>query len=416
MDSNDGRDDFPAALSNCLMNRFLLALLCLLTASFPAPSSAQKPLDKDTKSITSLVSLQQQWKAAEDSANAAAEKLPDTPDKDDKVRQLGDDLDSKQADLSMQAVERAKANPTADATLEVLLWLMDTVRTYHIPAGVPCMEILREHHAENPKIGPAIATLASYPPYDKAPSHHQAIDLLKTVYAKNPDRVIRGYAAFGLAMVAKRRFEKAALEEPASQSRLFDDTIKALEKVSAEFGDCTSLPRPGSRKFTKTIGDEVKLQTTDLRTSLVGKEAPEIVGEDLDDKPMKLSEHRSKVVLLVFWGSWCGPCMSDVPHEIELVKRFKGRPFVLVGVNSDGNRTDATKAVAKNQIPWRSFWNGPDGSRGSISTAWNVHSWPHLCIIDDQGIIRSRRLRGDELDQPLEMLISEAEKRTSKEK
>ena len=53
-----------------------------------------------------------------------------------------------------------------------------------------------------------------------------------------------------------------------------------------------------------------------------------------------------KVVVLVFWGSWCGPCMAAVPHERQLVERFKGRPFVVVGVNSDEDREKALRVVA----------------------------------------------------------------------
>ena len=49
----------------------------------------------------------------------------------------------------------------------------------------------------------------------------------------------------------------------------------------------------------------------------VGKPAPEIEGVDVDGKPLKLSDYKGKVVVLVFWGSWCGPCMAQVPHERE---------------------------------------------------------------------------------------------------
>lgn len=124
---------------------------------------------------------------------------------------------------------------------------------------------------------------------------------------------------------------------------------------------------------------------------------------------MKLSDGRGKVVLLVFWASWCGPCMEDVPHEKELAERFKGRPFVLIGVNGDHIQKAAVKAVGKNEIPWRSFWNGPDGSGGPIAAAWNVRGWPTVYVLDQQGTIRQKYLRGKALDEPLEKLVAAAE-------
>ncbi len=56
---------------------------------------------------------------------------------------------------------------------------------------------------------------------------------------------------------------------------------------------------------------------------VVGKPAPEIEGADMDGKPFKLSDYKGKVVVLVFWGTWCGPCMAQVPHERELVQPSK---------------------------------------------------------------------------------------------
>src|SRR4051794_25948885 len=65
----------------------------------------------------------------------------------------------------------------------------------------------------------------------------------------------------------------------------------------------------------------------------VGPLAQEIEGEDLDGKFFKLSEYKGKVVLLDFWGMWCGPCVAFLPHGKKVVEEFKGRPFVALGVN-----------------------------------------------------------------------------------
>jgi thiol-disulfide isomerase/thioredoxin len=141
----------------------------------------------------------------------------------------------------------------------------------------------------------------------------------------------------------------------------------------------------------------------------IGGPAPEIEAVDLTGRDMSLSQFRGKVVLLVFWASWCSPCMGDVPHEIALVEKFAGRPFALVGVNADQTRAKAEAAVRQHSIPWRSFWNGASGAEGPISTHWGVQAWPTIYVIDDQGVIRHNDLRGSALDLPLERLIRSAE-------
>ena len=74
--------------------------------------------------------------------------------------------------------------------------------------------------------------------------------------------------------------------------------------------------------------------------------APEIDGVDFDGKRLKLSDQHGKVVAVVFWASWCGPCRAMIPHERELVERFRGKPFVMVGVNNDDNHDAARKVIA----------------------------------------------------------------------
>src|SRR5215210_1120136 len=68
----------------------------------------------------------------------------------------------------------------------------------------------------------------------------------------------------------------------------------------------------------------------------VGNVCPEVAGFDADDKPVKLSDHKGKVVLISFWGTWCPPCRQQLPHERELVTgKYKDRPFVILGVAQD---------------------------------------------------------------------------------
>ena len=96
------------------------------------------------------------------------------------------------------------------------------------------------------------------------------------------------------------------------------------------------------------------------------------------------------------------------PHERSLVKQLAGKPFALIGVNSDRD-LDALKPVLEEQnITWRSFWNGPEGTGGPISKKWNVSGWPTIYVIDAEGKIRYKNSRGKQLDRALETLLAEA--------
>lgn len=109
--------------------------------------------------------------------------------------------------------------------------------------------------------------------------------------------------------------------------------------------------------------------------------------------------------------------MAMIPHERSLVKRLEGKPFVIIGVNSDPYNDAFKKNIEKHQVTWRSFKNEREGDAGAIATQWNVRGWPTLYLIDHQGIIRNKWLGspGDKvLDDAIETLVKKAEAETKK--
>ena len=95
------------------------------------------------------------------------------------------------------------------------------------------------------------------------------------------------------------------------------------------------------------------------------------------------------------------------PHERSLVKRLEGKPFVLLGVNSD-SKERVRRAVKKENITWRSWWDG-GSTDGPIAKAWNVKGWPTIYVLDRDGIIRYRNVRGKALDEAVNALLRERE-------
>lgn len=95
------------------------------------------------------------------------------------------------------------------------------------------------------------------------------------------------------------------------------------------------------------------------------------------------------------------------PHERSLVKQLADKPFALIGVNSDRDLEEIQKIVKKKNITWRSFWNGPEGTGGPISTKWGVRGWPTIYVLDAEGKIRYKNVRGDKMDDAIETLLAE---------
>jgi hypothetical protein len=104
------------------------------------------------------------------------------------------------------------------------------------------------------------------------------------------------------------------------------------------------------------------------------------------------------------------------PHERSLVKRLADKPFALIGVNSDKDLEKLKPRLSEEQITWRSFWNGPEGTGGPISKRWGVTGWPTIYVLDHKGVIRAKGVRGEAMDKAVDLLLSEMEKEQSGEK
>jgi thiol-disulfide isomerase/thioredoxin len=214
---------------------------------------------------------------------------------------------------------------------------------------------------------------------------------LRTILEKYRHRKVRVPAQFALAMVAL--------------AGGMDGEGQAEERLRRFVTDLDGRAQGSVEGYYLNAA---KSELARIRECGLGKRAREIAGEDLDGKPMRLSDYRGKVVLLVFWASTCGPCMREVPHERELVERFRSRRFVLLGVNVDASKAEARKAALRTKMNWRSFWGGPGGVPAAAE--WHLNGIPTVYVIDHTGVIRESGLHSTRLDARLERLVAEAER------
>ena len=187
------------------------------------------------------------------------------------------------------------------------------------------------------------------------------------------------------------------LQNRLERARLSSQQDAMLEKAIDEL----AVAHPDAKPYL----DHRKWMITHLG---IGKEAPEIVGKDFDNKEFKLSESRGKVTVIVFTGEWCGPCRSEYPYQRLMLELYKEKPFTLVGINSDPKLEVAKKGKIDSHLPYRAFWDGNQAknTEGPIAKAWGVTGWPAIYVLDKEGVIRFAGLRHEDLLKAVAQLMS----------
>ena len=280
----------------------------------------------------------------------------------------------------------AVKNAKDEAAPDPLLWiLINAPQSAEMPRAA---KMLENQHLQSPLLKPKLQAIHAAVPETER--------FLRDVMTKSDDRETQGVACYSLALLLK---DRAGDDHP----KVRQEAVDLFDRCATKFADCP-LGMKGP-----TLGERCKPILFEMRRLAIGKIVPDIVGEDVEGKEFKLSDYRGKVTVLSYWATWCPACMKMVPHERELIRRFEGKPFVLIGVNGDpaGEKKKVKQRMEKEQIAWRSFWNGEP-----TAAKWNVEYWPAIFVIDHTGVIRHRfgLVEGDELDRAVDPLVAAAKK------
>lgn len=132
---------------------------------------------------------------------------------------------------------------------------------------------------------------------------------------------------------------------------------------------------------------------TDTRLR-IGDTFPKLQAVDLDGNAVTLDKDvlGERYTLIVFWSTWCGFCMRDLPHEVELAKKYERQGLRVIGVNADETPAIAKAAAKEHDVPWLNLFEGPDRT---ISTELGIKKWPALLVLDADGkvVVTSPELR-----------------------
>ncbi|MGV3502062.1 MAG: redoxin domain-containing protein [Adhaeribacter sp.] len=200
---------------------------------------------------------------------------------------------------------------------------------------------------------------------------------------KQVKRIIRSNANSFVAT-----FATASLVNPEEDFAFADSMAAIFEKSKPE------------SPYTKALLTRLNA----LRSTAVGTAAPDISLPSPEGKEVSLSSLKGKYVLVDFWASWCGPCRQENPNVVRMYNKYKDKGFEIFGVSLDENRDKWLKAIAMDKLTWPHV-SDLKGWNSAAAQLYNVQAIPQTLLLDKEGKIIAKNLRGKALEDKLASLL-----------
>jgi len=244
--------------------------------------------------------------------------------------------------------------------------------------------------------------------------------LLAQFYSKQVDLGIK-YSA------AEKEGNNTLMQELYNEYLKVEDEIKAFNKEFVVTHGSSYIVPPIIRSISVNMGaDEIeelinalddniaetsiikiiRIRIESLRNTTIGSIAPDFVSKDINGNPINFHDKiGSKLLLLDFWASWCSPCRRANPNIVKLYNEFHIKGFDVFGVSLDKTKNDWINAISVDKLPWTQvadlkYWDC------DAVTKYGVVAVPTNFLIDENGVIIAKDLKGEELYEKVKIILA----------
>ncbi len=204
--------------------------------------------------------------------------------------------------------------------------------------------------------------------------HHEEMQIEEEFIKKHPDSYVSLYI---LA-------DRAAIIDPVTFEPLFSMLSPAIK----------------SSLMGKRLDNHLQL----AKKTTIGRPAMDFTLNNTNGNAVSLSSFKGKYVLIDFWASWCGPCRAESPHLVKAYEKYNSKGFEIIGVSLDDKKELWLNAIKKDDLTWINL-SDLKGWKSAVAKEYGITALPQNLLLDMQGIIIAKNVRGEELERKLEEVL-----------